>query len=157
MRTRADMNDIHLHYFLRPDHLDAGRIWAAASSLTRPLIEFEDRRVWLFDVIENWHDQGARTYCALDAMNGHMRGFVTIDPLSKRLLQIVVAPEALGSGLAKTLLLKARSAAPARMDVIVARDNLRALRFFEREGFRPMGPAQDIVTGDPAIILEWRA
>lgn len=157
MRIRADMRDVHLHYFLRPDHLDAGRIWASASSLTRPEVEFEDRRAWLFDVIENWHDQGAKTFCALDAMNGHMRGFVTIDPASKRLLQIVVAPEALGSGLATMLLAKARNSAPARMDVIVAKDNLRALRFFEREGFRPQGAAEDIVTGGPAILLEWRA
>ena len=157
MRIRADMNDVHLHYFLRPDHIDAGRIWAATTSLPRPKVEFEDRRGWLFEEIEAWHDLGAKTFCALDAMSGHMRGFVTIDPQTKRVLQIVVAPEALGSGLAKTLLEQARTCAPARLEVVVAKDNGRALRFFEREGFRQIGSAQDGVSGDPAFVMEWRA
>ena len=33
MRARADMNDVNLHYFLRPDHHDLGRIWAATSAM----------------------------------------------------------------------------------------------------------------------------
>ena len=27
-RVRADMNDVNMHYFLRPDHPDAARIWS---------------------------------------------------------------------------------------------------------------------------------
>ena len=156
-RVRADMNDVNLHYFLRPDHHDAARIWAATSAMVLPDHEFEDRRGWLFNHIEDLHDRGASTVVAIDALNGRLRGFVTIDPDSKQLHQIVVAPEALGSGLARMLLAEARDVAPARMAVEVLRDNARALRFFEREGFRRIGEGRDELTGEVSVKLEWRA
>ncbi len=156
MRVRADMNDVNLHYFLRPDHHDAGRIWAATSAMVAPDTEFDDRRDWLFNEIEDLHDRGARTICALDARTGHLRGFVTVDPETKRLHQMVVAPEALGSGLARVLLGEARDMAPARIEVAVSRANARALRFFEREGFRRLGETTN-ATGDDAVLMEWRA
>ncbi len=152
MRARADVTDVNLHYFLRPDHHDAGRIWAATSAIVEPDTAFDDRRRWLFDRIESLHDSGARTICALDARTGHMRGFVTVHPETKRLHQIVVAPEALGSGLASILLTQARDVAPARMEVVVNVNNARALRFFEREGFVRRSDAD---SGD--VLLEWRA
>ena len=68
-----------------------------------------------------------------------------------------VAPEALGSGLAKLLLVEARDVAPARMAVDVLRDNARALRFFEREGFRRIGEGVDELTGEETVKMEWRA
>jgi putative acetyltransferase len=152
MRARADVTDVNLHYFLRPDHHDAGRIFAATSAIVLPETALDDSRAWLFDRIESLHDSGAKTICALDARTGHMRGFVTVHPDTKRLHQIVVAPEALGSGLASILLAEARDIAPARMEVLVSADNARALRFFEREGFVRRG-ASDV--GD--VLLEWRA
>ena len=157
MRIRADMNDVNLHYFLRPDHHDAGRIWAASSSMVLPDIEFHERRGWLFNQIEDLHEQGASTVVALDAGNGRLRGVVTVHPVTKQLHNRVVAPEALGSGLAKLLLVEARDVAPARMAVDVLRDNARALRFFEREGFRRIGEGVDELTGEETVKMEWRA
>ncbi len=157
MRMRADMNDVNLHYFLRPDHQDAARIWAATSSMVLPDVEFHERRGWLFNQIEDLHERGANTIVAIDAVNGRLRGFVTVHPVTKQLHNLVVAPEALGSGLAKLLLTEARDIAPARIAVDVVRHNARALRFFEREGFRRIGEGSDALTGDGTVKLEWRA
>jgi putative acetyltransferase len=155
-RMRADMNDVNMHYFLRPDHLDAARIWAASSSMTARRPNFDDDgRAWLFDEMESLHDAGACTICALDAATGRMRGFVTVNPAANHLHYIVVAPEALGSGLAKSLLAEARALAPGRIETEVAAHNARALRFFEREGFR-RADAQP-AKSDETVRLEWRA
>jgi len=129
-------HDVHLHYFLRPDHWDVADLWAPHWGAHLPPLAFPDRHDWLFEHIENLHDAGSRTVCAVNARTGGVAGFVTFEPAAQRLHQIVVASSARGSGAAKLLLDEARRLSPRGLAVDVEPSNARALRFFEREGFR---------------------
>ena len=64
-----------------------------------------------------------------------MVGFVTVDPSTFDLDQIVVAPEAWGSGVAAALMAEAKRISPDGLDLHVNNDNARAIRFYEKHGF----------------------
>ena len=73
-------HDVHLHYFLRPDHWDVADLWAPHWGPDLPPLAFHDRHDWLFDHIENLHEAGSRTICAVNGRTGGVAGFVTFDP-----------------------------------------------------------------------------
>ncbi|MFN3891608.1 MAG: GNAT family N-acetyltransferase [Beijerinckiaceae bacterium] len=129
-------HDVHLHYFLRPDHWDVADLWAPHWGPHLPPLAFQDRHDWLFEHIENLHEAGSTTICAVNARTGGVAGFVTFEPESRRLHQIVVASSARGSGAAKMLLDEAKRLSPSGLIVEFDSANGRALRFFEREGFK---------------------
>ena len=62
-------------------------------------------------------------------------GFVTIDAEDCYLDQIVVAPERWGSPLASALLGEAKRISPSGIELMVNKDNARAIRFYEKHGF----------------------
>ncbi len=62
-------------------------------------------------------------------------GFVTVDPKTMYLDQIVVATEYWGSDVALTLLDEAKRISPNGLDLLVNKDNARAIRFYEKHGF----------------------
>ena len=64
-----------------------------------------------------------------------MVGFVTVDPATLYLDQIVVAPEAWGCGVAAALIAEAKRISPHGLDLHVNTDNARAIRFYEKHGF----------------------
>ena len=130
------MHDVHLHYFLRPDHWEVADLWAPHWGSHLPPLSFHDRHDWLFDHIENLHEAGSRTVCAVNARTGGVAGFVTFDPAARTLHQIVVASSARGTGAATMLLNEAKRLSPGGLSVDVDRENARAVRFFEREGFK---------------------
>jgi putative acetyltransferase len=84
-------------------------------------------------------------------------GFVTIDPRTGYLDQIVVAPEAWGGPLAASLIKEARRISPAQLDLLVNKDNARAIRFYEKHGFRYAGEDVNPVSGRPVNRMSWRA
>jgi len=129
---------VHLHEFLRPDHWDVADLWAPHWGPDLPPLSFHARHDWLFEHIENLHQAGARTICAINGRTGGVAGFVTFDPAG-RLFQIVVASTARGSGAAAMLLAEARRLSPRGLRVSVPAANARALRFFTREGFCETG------------------
>lgn len=130
------MHDVHLHYFLRPDHWDVADLWAPHWGPDLPPLAFGHRHDWLFDHIEDLHERGSRTVCAVNGRTGGVAGFVTFDPEAERLHQIVVASSARGSGAAGRLLDEAKRLSPSGLEVEVEASNARAVRFFEREGFK---------------------
>lgn len=148
MVAGSTTHDVHLHYFLRPDHWDVADLWAPHWGAHLPQLAFQDRYDWLFDHIENLHDGGSRTICAVNGRTGGVAGFVTFDSAAQRLHQIVVASSARGSGAAKMLLDEAKRLSPSGLCVDVDLANARALRFFEREGFA------DAAEGD-AVKMKW--
>jgi putative acetyltransferase len=129
------VHDVHLHYFLRPDHWDVADLWAPHWGPHLPPLAFQERHDWLFEHIENLHDAGSSTVCAVNARTGGVAGFVTFEPAAHRLHQIVVASSARGSGAAKLLLDDAKRLSGGSLVVDVDALNARAVRFFEREGF----------------------
>ena len=65
---------------------------------------------------------------------GALIGFVTIDGTGY-LDQLVVAPDHWGSELANALVDEAKRLSPDRITLLVNKDNARAIRFYERNGF----------------------
>ena len=98
----------------------------------------------------------ARVVVAED--NGALVGFVTVDPETMYLDQIVVAPEHWGSGVALTLLDEAKRLSPSGLELLVNKDNARAIRFYEKHGFDYAGEDKNPVSGKPVNSgCAWRA
>jgi len=141
-------HNVFVHPFVRPDHWEIADLWAANWN-GMPDIQPFARYDWLFDHIESLHENGARTFCALNRRTGAIAGFATLDPAKAQLLRIVVATSARGAGVAAALLDQCKSAGGENLRVTLDAGNARALGFFLREGF----VAQTAGGGDDLI---WR-
>ncbi|MDC7788053.1 GNAT family N-acetyltransferase [Rhodoplanes sp. TEM] len=82
-------------------------------------------------------------------------GFVTIDE-SGYLDQIVVAPEAWGTPVATALLDEAKRVAPTGIALHVNKDNHRAIRFYEKQGFSIGGEDVNPRSQSPVFMMCWR-
>lgn len=88
--------------------------------------------------------------------DGAMIGFVTIDPKTSYLDQIVVAPEAWGSACARLLMDEAKKISPRGIELLVNKDNARAIRFYEKIGFKYAGEDKNPVSGRAVNRMAWR-
>ena len=82
-------------------------------------------------------------------------GFVTIDA-SGYLDQLVVAPDHWGSPLADILVNEAKRLSPERITLLVNKDNARAIRFYERNGFVHAGEDVNPTSGRPVLKMDWK-
>jgi len=120
-----------------------------------PHLNFTERVPWWR---ERWRKElvpVARVVVAED--NGALIGFVTVDPETMYLDQIVVATEYWGSGVALTLLNEAKRLSPQGLELLVNKDNARAIRFYEKHGFVFAGEDKNPVSGKPVNRMAWRA
>ena len=92
----------------------------------------------------------------LAEMGGALVGFVTVDPKTLYLDQIVVAPEQWGSGVALALLDEAKHLSPKGLDLLVNKDNARAIRFYEKHDFVYAGEDKNPVSGIAVNRMKWR-
>jgi putative acetyltransferase len=123
-----------------PGHMaELTDLWVASWARAMPSIDFEARRGWFVDHLVALRDQGHQVWCAFVASNGAMTGFVTLDPETGLIDQLAVAPQMWGQGAAAALLDVVRRAAKGPLLLDVNADNARAIRFYEREGFRRTG------------------
>ena len=102
---------------------------------------------------------GAADNCATEGTSdraGEIAGFVTVDPATGYLDQIVVAPEAWGSPVAAGLIGAAKRVAPSGLDLHVNQDNARAIRFYEKHGFAISGADTNPRSGAPLYRMSWR-
>jgi putative acetyltransferase len=83
-------------------------------------------------------------------------GFVTVDPKTLYLDQLVVAPEAWGSDLAAGLIAEAKRLSPAGLDLAVNADNARAIRFYRKQGFVTTGTDTNPLSGAAIDKMSWR-
>ncbi len=83
-------------------------------------------------------------------------GFVTVDPRSFYLDQIVVAPEHWASGVGTALITEAKRLSPAGLDLDVNTDNARAVRFYQKNGFSITGSGVNPTSGKPVHRMRWR-
>ena len=126
------------------------RTWAAAY----PQIDFAARVAWWR---ERWRNELVRKASIVVAeSDGVLTGFVTIEPATGYLDQIVVAPEAWGGGVAEALLMEARRLSPAGIDLLVNADNERAIRFYRKHGFIVTGADVNPTSGRPVHKMSWR-
>ena len=145
-------------FTLRPyaptDEDAAIELWRRTWQLAYPQIDFTARLDWWR---QRWRDElvPAATITVAEA-DAKMVGFVTVDPRTFDLDQIVVAPEGWGMGIAPALMAEAKRISPSGLDLHVNTDNARAISFYEKHGFIISGEAINWRSGAPVHKMSWR-
>ena len=142
-----------------PDDEDAAvALWLRAWQGAYPQLDFAARLDW-------WRRRWRRELVpsneiviaeAVDGGERRVVGFVTVDPRTGYLDQIVVAPECWGAGVGAALLMEAKRLSPSALDLDVNTDNARAVRFYEKHGFRVGGAGVNPISGKPVHRMRWR-
>lgn len=143
---------------LRPysaaDEDAAIELWRRTWQKHYPHIDFSARVAWWR---ERWHNELVpAAKIVLAEVNGRLAGFVTVDPKTTYLDQIVVAPEHWGSDVALVLLDEAKRRSPKGLYLLVNKDNFRAIRFYEKHGFVNDGEDKNPVSGILVNRMAWR-
>jgi putative acetyltransferase len=144
-----------LHDFVHAYLPELADLWIAAWSKTMPSIDFETRRIWFVDRLSALRDAGVAIVCVFDTANGDMAGFITLDPKSGHIDQIAVAPGHWGSTAAAQLMEEAKTRAPGRLTLDVNQDNPRAIRFYEKQGFRRAAAGTNPASGLKTWTYDW--
>ena len=159
--TAVTIGPCALRPYVGADEAAAIELWRRTWQATYPGIDFSARLAWWR---ERWRTElvptctvmVAETGCGAAGAAAEMVGFVTVDPKTGYLDQIVVAPEAWGSATATLLLDAAKRIAPAGLDLLVNCDNARAIRFYEKHGFAVSGKEVSARSGAPLYRMSWR-
>jgi len=153
--------NVALRRYVAADEDAAVELWRRSWQASYPRIDFTARLAWWR---ERWRSElvpAATIMVAVaesaDALPGAMVGFVTVEPKTGYLDQIVVAPEAWGSPAAAALLAAAKRIASAGLDLHVNQDNGRAIRFYEKHGFAVSGTDVNPRSGAAVFKMSWRA
>ena len=144
---------------LRPyaaDDEDAAiELWRRTWAHHFPHIDFNARVEWWR---ERWLQELVPVaHVVVAERAGALVGFVTVDPATLYLDQLVVAPEHWGSGVSDALLDEAKRLSPKGLDLMVNKENARAIRFYEKHGFVYAGEDKNPVSGNPVNRMSWRA
>ncbi len=136
------------------DEAAAIELWRRTWQHAYPHLDFAARLAWWR---ERWRGElvPAATI-TLAERDGALIGFVTVDPKTGYLDQLVVEPQAWGSGVAAALVGEAKRIAPAGLDLHVNQDNTRAVRFYEKQGFVITGADVNPHSGAPIHKMSWR-
>ena len=143
---------------LRPyttaDENAAIELWRRTWQQHYPHLNFTERVDWWR---ERWRQELVPVAAiVLAETDGALAGFVTVDPKTMYLDQIVVAPEQWGSGVALALLNEAKRLSPKGLDLLVNKDNARAISFYEKHGFVYAGEDKNPVSGIAVNRMAWR-
>jgi putative acetyltransferase len=139
----------------QPSDEDAAiALWQETWQQAYPSIDFSARVPWWR---ERWRGELVPNAVIIVAQEADaLVGFVTIDTKGY-LDQLVVAPDHWGSRLAERLLNEAKRLSPDRITLLVNTDNIRAVRFYERNGFVHAGEDVNPTSGRPVARMEWKA
>ena len=141
------------HYQPRDEDASVA-LWLRTWQATYPELDFAERLAWWR---ARWRDEllPAAQVVVAEA-GGSMIGFVTADPRTFYLDQIVVAPEFWGSGVGAALVAEAKRISPRGLDLDVNTDNARAIRFYEKCAFIIAGAGKNPISGRPVHRMSWR-
>jgi putative acetyltransferase len=144
-------------YSLRPyrvaDEDAAISLWQDTWQQAYPSIDFAARVPWWR---ERWRNELVANANIIVAEEANVLiGFVTIDG-SGYLDQLVVSPDRWGSKLATALVDEAKRLSPAGVTLLVNKDNSRAIRFYERNGFVDAGEDVNPTSGRPVLKMAWK-
>ena len=149
--TRDELN---LRPYTAADEDAAIELWRRSWQAAYPDIDFAARLDWWR---ARWRSELVPQASIVVAERaGMLAGFVTVDPNTGYLDQIVVAPEFWGSNVAALLLDAGKRLSPARLDLLVNKDNGRAIAFYEKNGFSLAGDDVNPVSGRPVFRMRWR-
>jgi putative acetyltransferase len=129
-------------------------LWLRAWQKTYPELDFAERLDWWR---RRWRKEllPAAEVVIAEA-EGDMIGFVTVDPRTLYLDQIVVAPEFWGSGVGSALIAEAKRLSPGGLDLDVNTDNARAIAFYGKQEFAITGAGKNPISGKPVHRMSWR-
>ena len=144
---------INLRPYTPADEDAAIELWRRTWQLAYPSIDFATRVAWWR---ERWRSELVPAAAIVVAeQGGALIGFVTIDGKGY-LDQLVVAPEQWGSPLATALVDEAKRLSPRGVTLLVNKDNGRAIRFYERNGFVHAGEDVNPTSGRPVLRMAWK-
>jgi putative acetyltransferase len=144
----------HLRPYCADDEDAAIALWLESWRQAYPDINFAARVPWWR---ARWRGELVpKAEIVVAEAAGALLGFVTIDAAGY-LDQLVVAPDRWGSDLATALVDEAKRRSPQRITLLVNRDNARAIRFYERNGFVHAGEDVNPTSGRPVLRMEWAA
>jgi len=144
-----------LRLYTTADEDAAIELWRRTWQQHYPHLNFSERVDWWRARWRNELVPIARIVLA--EADGALAGFVTVDPKTMYLDQIVVAAEQWGTGIALALLNEAKRISPKGLDLLVNKDNARAIHFYEKHGFVYAGEDKNPVSGKPVNRMAWRA
>ena len=129
-------------------------LWLRTWQKAYPELDFAARLDWWR---ERWRSEILPVAEVVIAeIDGEMIGFLTVDPRTLYLDQIVVAPEYWRSGVGATLIAEAKRISPAGLDLDVNTDNARAIGFYRRLGFLITSAGKNPISGKPVHRMSWR-
>jgi putative acetyltransferase len=150
----AKKPDVSLRRYAAADEDAAIELWRRTWQATYPGIDFAARLDWWR---ARWRSELVPSAEIMLAIAGdELAGFVTVDPRTGYLDQIVVAPERWGADTAAMLLVEAKRISPAGLDLDVNTDNDRAIRFYTKQGFVVSGAGTNPISGKPVHRMSWR-
>jgi putative acetyltransferase len=143
---------------LRPyraeDEDAAIELWRTTWQKAYPAIDFTARVAWWR---ERWRNELVPNAAIIVAEQADaLVGFVTIDGTGD-LDQLVVGPDHWGSPLATSLVDEAKRLSPNGVTLLVNKDNARAIRFYERNGFGHAGEDVNPTSGRAVLKMRWKA
>jgi len=145
-------SSFRLRPYREADEDAAIELWRRTWQLAYPDIDFTARVAWWR---ERWRNELVPSATIVVGDDGAaMAGFVTIDGTGY-LDQIVVAPEAWGSPLAKMLLDETKRISPSVVSLLVNLDNYRAIKFYEKNAFIADGESVN-ASGRKVLRMVWR-
>jgi putative acetyltransferase len=153
MLTKHDLA-ISLRPYETRDEDAAIALWLRTWQAAYPGLDFAARLDWWR---QRWRNELVPSADIVIAQAvGEVIGFVTVDPSTFYLDQIVVAPERWASGIGAALIAVAKQLSPTGLDLDVNTDNARAIRFYDRQGFSIAGAGINSVSGKPVHRMHWR-
>ncbi len=148
--------DFTLRPYQSRDEDAAIALWLKTWQATYPQFDFAARLDWWR---ARWRSElmaAAEIVIAQTKDTAAMIGFVTVDPASHYLDQLVVAPEFWGSGVGSALIAEAKRISPAGLELDVNTDNARAIGFYQKCGFVITGGGVNAFSGRPVHRMSWR-
>lgn len=148
------MSGAALRRYRTADFENSVALWMHAWQTALPEIAFAKRlewwqRRWQDDLVPNNEIFVAES-------GGRLTGFAVIDPRTGWLDQIAVSPENWGDGTAIQLIDETKRISPVVIHLDVNQSNARAIRFYEREGFRRIGEGVNKHSGAVTWLYEWK-
>ena len=144
---------LHLRPYLPEDEAASIELWHRTWQQAYPQIDFAARLNWWR---ERWRKELVpKASIVVAEQDGALTGFVTIDG-DGYLDQLVVDAAHWGSDAARLLVDEAKRLSPKGVTLLVNKDNSRAIRFYERNGFAHAGDEVNPTSGRPVLKMMWQ-
>jgi putative acetyltransferase len=148
------MTAINLRELTEADIPAVIEVWIKAWTAAMPAIDFEERRGYFANRLAQHCAEGAHRLVAV-AADGSPRGLLVVNPATRYLDQIAVVTSEQGTGLAGRLLIEAQRLSPDGLSLHVNQDNPRAIRFYEKNGWRRGEASINPRSGLPIWLYHW--